>query len=493
MSEDRTINGRDLIERGWPQGRSIGLALRAAGRLSSERAISEKASLLARLEGVREDPDGALAADPEVLGELAREFTRLRDSREPAGEALRQEPLPYEVWGSRGIDEATRTQMETALRLPVAAGGALMADGHLGYGLPVGGVLATRGAVIPWAVGVDIACRLRLSVFDLSPEMLDRREDGLVRSLEEHTVFGTGAGQDGHSGHEVLDDPAWEATDFLKGLKDTAHEQLGTSGSGNHFVEWGAFEVPEDLPADGSGTVTPLAPGSRYLALLSHSGSRGMGFKVAGLYSEAAAARHPELDGEAVSLAWLDLSSEEGEEYWLSMQLAGRYAAANHAVIHDRLCRFLGEEAALATDHHHNYAWRESWHYEEVVVHRKGATPAGEGVLGIIPGTMADAGYLTLGRGSEASLNSAAHGAGRVTSRTQAFKTLDERAWRASLEERGVTLIGGSLDESPAAYKDITSVMALQDDLVEVLGRFVPTIVRMDVGKPRGKSKRSSG
>ena len=158
-------------------------------------------------------------------------------------------PLPYRVWGEEGVDDAARLQMETALRLPVAAGGALMADAHVGYGLPIGGVLAVRGAVIPWAVGLDIACRLRLSVFELSSHVLDRKRGELQRALEEETFFGAGVRHDGRSTHEVLDDPAWGATRFLHGLKDTARVQLGTSGSGNHFVEFGAFAVPVDLGA----------------------------------------------------------------------------------------------------------------------------------------------------------------------------------------------------------------------------------------------------
>ena len=143
--------------------------------------------------------------------------------------------------------------METALRLPVAAGGALMADAHVGYGLPIGGVLAVREAVIPWAVGLDIACRLRLSVFELSSHVLGQEKNEFKRALEDETLFGAGVRHDGHSSHEVLDDPAWGATHFLRGLKDTARVQLGTSGSGNHFVEFGAFSVPEDLGARRCG------------------------------------------------------------------------------------------------------------------------------------------------------------------------------------------------------------------------------------------------
>jgi len=230
--------------------------------------------------------------------------------------------------------------------------------------------------------------------------------------------------------------------------------QIGTSGSGNHFVEFGAFSVPEDLEAEKAGGLAPLEPGHSYLALLSHSGSRGVGNKIATRFSKIAEERRGGLEGEAKKLAWLELSSEEGQEYWLSMRLAGRFAAANHAVIHERIARRIGAEAAFVTEHHHNFAFAEEWRGEEMVVHRKGATPAGAGVLGIVPGTMADTGYVTLGLGAEDSLNSAAHGAGRRMSRTRAFKELDDAAWREDLRKKGITLLGGALDEAPKAYKN---------------------------------------
>ncbi len=232
-------------------------------------------------------------------------------------------------------------------------------------------------------------------------------------------------------------------------------------------------------------------PGRRYLALLSHSGSRGVGFKIANRYSKIAKERHPRLEGSVADLAWLDLDSEEGEEYWISMQLAGRFASANHAVIHDKISKALGEDVLAKVENHHNYAWVEEVGGREAIVHRKGATPAGRGVMGVIPGSMGDPGYVVRGKGEERSLNSASHGAGRLMSRSAAFKSLSEERWKEYLAERGVTLIGGSLDEAPMAYKDIQAVVGLQGDLVDLVGRFTPKIVRMDGGgKPWGKKKR---
>jgi len=487
--EGNVMKGKDILALGWPEGKVIGLGLAAARALES-RGLS-KEEVLAGLEEVRQDPGGVLERESDgPLAKLAREWVRIGAAEASASEEeLRAEPLPYHAWGEAGVDDAARLQMETALRLPVAAGGALMADAHVGYGLPIGGVLAVRDAVIPWAVGLDIACRLRLSVFELSSHVLGQRRNNLKRALDEETFFGAGVRHDGRSSHDVLDDPAWGATGFLHGLKDTARVQLGTSGSGNHFVEFGAFTVPEDLDAEKACLLAPLEAGRSYLALLSHSGSRGVGKKICDRYSKVAEERHPRLEGEAKKLAWLELSSEEGQEYWLSMRLAGRFAAANHAVIHDRIASRIGADAAFVTEHHHNFAFTEEWRGGEMIVHRKGATPAGRGDLGIVPGTMADTGYVTLGLGVEDSVNSASHGAGRRMSRTRAFKELDTTAWQEDLRKKGITLLGGALDEAPAAYKDIGEVMAAQADLVEAVGEFSPTIVRMDAGSKKNRHR----
>src|SRR5688500_13333825 len=484
------INGKDILALGWPAGKVIGLGLEAASDLESCGLSRDE--VLAELEDVRRDAGAALERESDgPAAELAREWVRIGAAEASASEEeLRAEPLPYHAWGEAGVDDAARLQMETALRLPVAAGGALMADAHVGYGLPIGGVLVVREAVIPWAVGLDIACRLRLSVFELSSHVLGQKKNVFKRALEEETFFGAGVRHDGHSSHEVLDDTAWGATRFLRGLKDTARVQLGTSGSGNHFVEFGAFSVPEALEDETARVLAPLEPGRSYLALLSHSGSRGVGNKIATRYSKIAEERRSGLEGEAKKLAWLELSSEEGQEYWLSMSLAGRFAAANHAVILERLARRIGTEAAFVTEHHHNFAVTEEWRGEEMIVHRKGATPAGSGDLGIVPGTMADTGYLTLGLGVEDSLNSASHGAGRRMSRTRAFKELDGSAWREDLREKGITLLGGALDEAPAAYKDVGAVMAAQADLVEAIGEISPRIVRMDAGSKKNRRRR---
>ncbi|HEX9038702.1 MAG TPA: RtcB family protein [Ktedonobacterales bacterium] len=464
------ITGKILKARGWPEGKVIGLAKAAAEAL--ERGGRERDAILTLLDAVLARP-GDYVADP-ALAALAWEVIR-RTAPAPERVEPRAEPAAYRVWGAEGIESAAVGQMEQALRLPVAVAGALMPDAHPGYGLPIGGVLAAHEAVIPYAVGVDIACRMRLSVYPISPHTLGQRRNEFKRSLLTRTRLGQR--EEWERGdlpeHPVLDDPAWNATRLLKSLKIKARYQLGTSGSGNHFVEWGVFRLYADDVELG------LAAGE-YLALLSHSGSRSVGYKIATTFSDVAARERARLDQSLRHLSWLSTASEAGQEYWLSMELAGRYAAANHEVIHRRVSEALGLRESTVIENHHNFAWRERLaDGSEVITHRKGATPAGAGTLGVIPGSMGDAGYVVRGRGLPDSLNSAAHGAGRRMSRHAAINRIAKAERDAYLRERGVTLLGGGMDEAPQAYKDIQSVIAAQGDLVEVIGLFTPRVVRM--------------
>ncbi len=788
------ITGKILKSRGWKEGRTIGLAKKAAHALA--QIGQDETQILERLDAVLADPD-KWTGDP-IFFEVASEIlSRERNDASKWADALRETALPYEVWGREGIDAAANAQMENALRLPVAVAGALMPDAHVGYGLPIGGVLATQGTVIPYAIGVDIACfagetrvpladghdytiqelaardepfvvfccdaqgrisaaratahrtkadtelveveldngekvrctpdhewmlrdgsycraqdlraetslmpfyskrdpegyvriqqpysefwqrahwliarsgllgeipsydgqrvvihhkkfiesdnrpenlefmgnrdhsryhrelvernthwqspefetrrvealsakaatseghayfaergsrnlldywardyekarancagngergkphliarnqsaegraksseianriytsevcgeevrspiglhnhrrakhkinhkvvavralteredvyclnvpgpenfalaagvfvhncRMKLSIYDVSPNIIGQHRGKFEKSLVEQTRFGAGAKFDVRSRreHDVLDDDDWRATRFLHGLRAKAIEQLGTSGGGNHFVEWGEFTLDED------SAEWNLKAGT-YLSLLSHSGSRGVGFKIAGEYSRLARGLHPNLPDMVKHLAWLDLDSEAGREYWISMELAGRFASACHEVIHHEVAKAAGFKQVAAIENHHNFAWREMMaDGSEAIVHRKGATPAGAGVLGIIPGSMADPGYVVRGKGVMESLNSASHGAGRAMSRRAAKDSITSGQMRKYLEVRGVKLLGGGLDEAPMAYKNIEEVIGAQRDLVEVLGRFAPKIVMM--------------
>jgi tRNA-splicing ligase RtcB len=459
------MKAAELVQLGIPKGDCVRLAGEAVKRAT--RGGLAKPEIIALLRDLAVSPSGYM--DHPFFGDLATQVAAIEEQRRPF--VPRQEPAPYRVWGEE-IDEASIRQMDNACQLPVSARGALMPDAHVGYGLPIGGVLATRGAVIPYAVGVDIACRMKMTVLDLPISVLSGQRERLVKALESETRFGVGATFTKRREHAVMDEE-WGISRRIEHLKEKAWAQLGTSGSGNHFVEFGTLQVQNaDLG---------LEPGT-YLALLSHSGSRGTGASIASHYSELAMEQHPELPPHLKHLAWLELDSEPGQEYWAAMELMGRYAAANHACIHRHVVRALGAKVLADWENHHNFAWKEEHDGESVIVHRKGATPAGEGVIGIIPGSMASPAYIARGKGDRASLNSASHGAGRRMSRKQAKEQFTWSQVKKHLAERGVEVISAGLDEVPMAYKDIDAVMAAQRDLVEPLARFDPKLVKMAPG-----------
>ena len=268
-------------------------------------------------------------------------------------------------------------------------------------------------------------------------------------------------------------DDDWNVTRITREKKDTAWKQLGTSGSGNHFVEFGMLTLDqrdEELDLDAG----------EYVALLSHSGSRGAGAAVCDTYSRIAQQLLPERFKDLGRLAWLDLDSDAGQEYWAAMNLMGDYAAANHAVIHRLVVqaarRARSSPASRTTT---TSPGSKGTTAREVVVHRKGATPAGQGVLGVIPGSMADPAFIVRGQGHPASLNSASHGAGRRMSRTQANDMFRFSHVRKELAERGIDVLSAGSDEVPGVYKNIREVMAAQQDLVEIVAQFDPKIVKM--------------
>ncbi len=413
----------------------------------------------------------AIVSNPALYAEdpLRKEFAKAIVNCPPPP---RTNPIRYRQWGE-GLEAEAVAQMDKACLLPISVAGALMPDAHVGYGLPIGGVLATDNAVIPFAVGVDIACRMKMTVLDIPLRDLEQHQDRLIRAIHAETRFGVGATFQDRCHHSILDED-WTCSPITCQNKDKAWSQLGTSGSGNHFVEFGIFTAKEQIQN--------LPPGE-YVALLSHSGSRGTGAAVCDYYSKLAVKKHPELPKELQRLAWLSLDEAEGQEYWAAMELMGLYAAANHALIHRHIAKNLGAEVLLDLENHHNFAWKEKHaiggHEREMIVHRKGATPAGDGVLGIIPGSMASPGFVVRGKGNRESLASASHGAGRVMSRTRAAQTFNWKDVNQFLRERGVTLISAGLDEVPMVYKDIHTVMAAQTDLVDVIGQFDPKLVKM--------------
>lgn len=392
---------------------------------------------------------------------------------------LHELPRPFQVYGEIGadIEPPALAQLELALRLPIALRGALMPDAHPGYALPIGGVFAAYRAVAPAMVGVDIGCRMHLTIFDMPPDEWLRRRAELFAALRSVTLFGTGVARPRPADHAVLDDPAWGLTAQTRNLRAKAAAQLGTSGSGNHFAELVVGELLPTSTGDPFATAPALNVPQRFCGLLTHSGSRGVGHALATHYMRVAAHETAQRARVPKMYEWLDLDREAGQEYWAAMELAGAYARANHEVIHAAFARLARLRELVVVQNHHNFAWRDG----DTVIHRKGATPAEAGVLGVIPGSMATPSYLVAGRGQPAALNSASHGAGRRGSRTAARNSISMRDARTLLEQHDVLIDGLSVDEAPQAYKDIERVISLQvaAGLIEPLARMRPIAVIM--------------
>ncbi len=460
------MKAKDIQKAGICAGPALKIALSLMG--PAAQAGLKKKQITERLRSLVAAPDAFL--EDALFGALAKammEQAAEESASVSGGGGDPKTETPWRMWGS-DLDRAAIDQMRNACRLPVAVRGALMPDAHSGYGLPIGGVLATDNAVIPYAVGVDIACRMMLTVTDMPINSLDRHRDELIRVLESETLFGSGAAFPQPHDHPVMHED-WDFCQVVARTKSKAQGQLGTSGSGNHFVEFGILAIPDSVPDLPAGT---------YLAILSHSGSRGPGATIADYFWKVAMELHKGLPKQLQHLGWLSLDSDAGREYWRAMQLMGMYAAANHEIVHRRLMRALKTHALFQVENHHNFAWKETHGGRDVIVHRKGATPAGVGVMGIIPGSMASPGFLVRGKGEPA-----AHGAGRMMSRSEAKNRFAWSNVKRELDAAGVTVLSAGVDEVPGAYKDIHNVMREQADLVEIVAQFDPKIVKMAHGK----------
>ncbi len=388
------------------------------------------------------------------------------------------------VWGEH--DEATLAQIRRCAADETVAAAALMADGHKGYSMPIGGVVAYRNAVSPSGVGYDISCGLKAVLTDLQSADLKRDIKGVMDQVARTVVFGLGRESGQAADHELFDDPAWRDLKHVGPLKDAARAQLGTVGSGNHFV---------DLLEDEQGRV--------WVAV--HFGSRGFGFKVASGFLNLAAGRafdaHAPEKGMDQPATVLSLASSMGQDYWQSMTLAGRYAYAGRDFVADQVLGILGAKAVEEVHNHHNFAWVEEHSGEKLVVVRKGATPAWPGQRGIIGGSMGDISVIVEGvDGTESrrALRSTVHGAGRVMSRTQAAgkrRWIRKGARRVShvikpgqitkammmewLRREGVELRGGGLDESPHVYRQLLGVLAAHEGTLRILHTLRPLGVAM--------------
>lgn len=376
------------------------------------------------------------------------------------------EKLPIKLWlDKEQMDEGALEQARNLANLPFAFKHiAIMPDTHQGYGMPIGAVLATKGVIIPNAVGVDIGCgmcSLRTNLTDIDTDDLK----GIIKIIRETIPVGF-ARHKKPQDHNLMPKIIGNLP-IVEQEYDNALYQIGTLGSGNHFIE-------VQKGSDG------------YIWIMIHSGSRNMGFTVANHYHEVAKQLNIAA-GENISndLAYLPESSEYFELYKNEMNYCLEFALANRTLMMERakaaFTKVLPEvEFSDFINKPHNFAAEEEHFGEMVMVHRKGATRARKGEWGMIPGSQGTRSFLVKGKGEAQSFQSCAHGAGRIMSRPQARKKLDFKKEIKALKELGVMhAIRSSkdLDEAPGSYKDIDEVMRNQQDLVEVHIELQPLAV----------------
>ena len=355
-------------------------------------------------------------------------------------------------------DHEPRTieQLQRCVSAAEGSEGVLCADGHVGYSMPIGGVVAYREHVSPSGVGFDVGCGNKAVLTNVTLGDVQRDLPRVMDEIFERISFGVGR-NDGRAGdHPVIDELGDAAFEPQRALRDLAAKQLGTVGAGNHYV---------DLLADEQDRV--------WVGV--HFGSRGFGHKTASMFM-------PGSGGMDVPPTLLPVASELGASYAEAMKLAGRYAYAGRDVVCAEVCRILGAEPLEEVHNHHNYAWEEEHGGEPAWVVRKGATPAFPGQRGFVGATMGEPAVILEGVESDAAreaLYSTVHGAGRAMSRRQAKKHLDFDAVRADLARRGIELRGGAADEAPGAYKRLDEVLAHHAGTVEVLHTLRPIGVAM--------------
>jgi tRNA-splicing ligase RtcB len=373
---------------------------------------------------------------------------------------INSERIPIYLW----LDDIEKGALEQAIHLanlPFAFKHiAIMPDCHQGYGMPIGGVLATREVIIPNAVGVDIGCGMiavETSLVDIPPDQLKEVLGAARQAIP--------VGFD----HQK-DDQAWTGFDHAPDTRviqeeiSSARRQLGTLGGGNHFIE-----VQKEAAGDG------------HIWLMIHSGSRNFGYKVARYYHDLAAKMSTRWKSEIPNkdLSCLPMDTVEGQDYFRSMKFCLDFAQANRSLMMVRLVEILAAITGAATlreiNIHHNYAAFENHYGRDVLVHRKGATRATSGLTGIIPGSMGTPSYITCGQGNPESFMSSSHGAGRRMGRNEAKRSLDLNAEQAKMKGILHGLRGKrDLDEAPGAYKDIDQVMVNQQDLVRIEHKLLP-------------------
>lgn len=369
------------------------------------------------------------------------------------------------------VDEGALRQINTCKK--EARRCALMGDHHLGYAMPIGGVCAYAGKISPSGVGFDIACGNKAVRLDIPKQEIVKNISFIMDDIFRNISFGVGRKNEEAPDHELFDDPAWEIP-AIKKLYDLARSQLGTVGSGNHYVD--VFLDERDRVWIGV-----------------HFGSRGLGHRIATHYIQAGGGK----DGMFVEPVLLGANTSLGSEYLAGMNLAGRYAYAGRDWVCEKVAGLLGAKVLEEVHNHHNFAWRERHFGEDYWVVRKGATPAFPGQPGFVGGSMGDNSVILKGVESKESRNtmySTVHGAGRVMSRTQAAGRRKWRKGRSTTESRGeisrkmmldwvkdkgVELRGAGTDESPHCYKRLEEVLKWHENTVEIVHVLRPVGVAM--------------
>lgn len=369
------------------------------------------------------------------------------------------------VWGEP-VDEGALAQIKRCAAS--ADGAALMADHHLGYAVPIGGVVAYREHISPSGVGFDIACGNKAVRLDMPATELRRKINRIMDDIYSKLSFGLGRNNNERVDHELFDDDAWKIPP-CNDLRQAAQNQLGTIGSGNHYVD--LFVDEEDRVWVGV-----------------HFGSRGLGHKIASHFIKAAGGK----EGINVDPVLLHAQSDLGEQYLRCMHLAGRYAYAGRDWVCEKVARILKASIVEEVHNHHNYAWLEEHGGRRLWVVRKGATPAFPGQRGFIGGSMGDISAIVEGVDSEearASFYSAMHGAGRVISRTQAAGSrrkgkrtggcISRKMMEQWVRKQGVTLRGAGTDESPHCYKRLPEVLEQHRTNIRIVHTLKPVGVAM--------------
>lgn len=382
-------------------------------------------------------------------------------------------------------EEETLQQFHRCLETGNVVGGVLCADGHYGYSQPVGGVIAYEDQVSPSGVGYDIGCGNKAVKTNLLYSDIQSDISSIMDKLQDNILFGVGRKNPHRPDHAIFDDPDWDVyKEFGKHehdqLKALARSQLGTTGSGNHYVDILVDEKTDEVWVGN------------------HFGSRGLGHRTATGFLNIAHGRGFTDKAPRESMdqypTLLDMDSEVGQLYFTAMELAGKYAYAGRDYVMQQVLDILGAESTFEVHNHHNYAWKETHFGKEYIVVRKGATPAAPGQKGFVGGSMGDISVILQGvdsRKSRDAFYSTVHGAGRIMSRTKAAGRMNwrkrkrqggaitEADMKHAVREYGVELRGAGTDESPFVYRKLQEVLDAHEGTIEILHVLKPIGVIM--------------